>query len=736
MEAIHRCCANCPCTRNFLKREYLKCNISSVCDGSQELHIHQKPGVETYQHKTKCNQCKKTIQDIRNLLDEFLATKEINASTTCKCCKRVLKSKYCQKCDAVGYKFLACQDERTKVKTFTEWLLKLKYLLTTLLQSHSICQHMNSTDTDLERILNEIRSPICVRKPVIEYFPDIGEHQLFTQSISESKDLLDILLSRIEPESDETPISLSDNDSISSCRESCICKLLKKEKPKVSVPESTIDFNIDTNLKVPTQVPSIELNIKDKPKKSIQLPTKEVGVGKKMNKNKVTVTAQKSDKERTSIHEKSDLLLKKMLEKRENSAERRKENLKNNIPKTYDKDKDEMQKLVDKQLADALAGQTQVQETKSSTFLECEVESTSPKYIVKSTCLLPFDLFNKVNESSQLHTRREFIFESLEDGGIKTPTATPLEETSKRDKKTSGIITYQLSDRTFINNGWTELPHDKIVRRMNLYKMDPVDPENNWFERFKNKKTIYYNTGEILANINDDGYAKWFYTNGSVALEYYDSSEIKNGCRCMVYGYKTDAFDSTKQSLPITLAMFDFHGNGVIYDTSGNIRLKYNQSEGVLVDPGIGFPSRWKWHGLNDPPVLKMLRVDSHLDPKDPVIQKLNVDSYLKSSKSSPPSSPSAEEMMQEIEAENLVKNKVKSNFKQCVMMARVVKLNECFAIRISAQTKILLTYRCRSTVLKLNLGMTLNSKKIVGFNFSEANEVELLYPNDRRTPF
>lgn len=58
---------------------------------------------------------------------------------------------------------------------------------------------------------------------------------------------------------------------------------------------------------------------------------------------------------------------------------------------------------------------------------------------------------------------------------------------------------------------------------MNLYKMEPVDQEKNWFERFKNKKTMYYDTGETLSNITDDGRATWFYKNGSVALEYYYS---------------------------------------------------------------------------------------------------------------------------------------------------------------------------------------------------------------------
>lgn len=53
--------------------------------------------------------------------------------------------------------------------------------------------------------------------------------------------------------------------------------------------------------------------------------------------------------------------------------------------------------------------------------------------------------------------------------------------------------------------------------------MEPVDQEKNWFERFKNKKTMYYDTGETLSNITDDGRATWFYKNGSVALEYYYS---------------------------------------------------------------------------------------------------------------------------------------------------------------------------------------------------------------------
>lgn len=45
----------------------------------------------------------------------------------------------------------------------------------------------------------------------------------------------------------------------------------------------------------------------------------------------------------------------------------------------------------------------------------------------------------------------------------------------------------------------------------------------NWFTRNRYRGTVYYDSGEILAEIDTDGQGKWLYKNGMVALEYYNA---------------------------------------------------------------------------------------------------------------------------------------------------------------------------------------------------------------------
>lgn len=58
---------------------------------------------------------------------------------------------------------------------------------------------------------------------------------------------------------------------------------------------------------------------------------------------------------------------------------------------------------------------------------------------------------------------------------------------------------------------------------MNVYRMRPAHPEFDWFKHNKSKQIMLYNTGEKLAEFDDNGLGRWFYRNGCIALEYYNA---------------------------------------------------------------------------------------------------------------------------------------------------------------------------------------------------------------------
>lgn len=49
--------------------------------------------------------------------------------------------------------------------------------------------------------------------------------------------------------------------------------------------------------------------------------------------------------------------------------------------------------------------------------------------------------------------------------------------------------------------------------------MIPTEVDNDWFFKHKNEK-LFYNTGEVLAEVNSSDSGTWFYKNGRVALTF------------------------------------------------------------------------------------------------------------------------------------------------------------------------------------------------------------------------
>ncbi|XP_013135170.1 PREDICTED: uncharacterized protein LOC106100717 isoform X2 [Papilio polytes] len=294
----------------------------------------------------------------------------------------------------------------------------------------------------------------------------------------------------------------------------------------------------------------------------------------------------------------------------------------------------------------------------------------------------------------------------------------------KRKRKDSdqeaakGTVRYALSNRSFIDKEWTMLPTEKIVRKLNVYRMRPSHPEFDWFENNKSKQVMYYDTGEILAEFHEDGRGRWYYRNGRLALDYYNAEEMNAGQRYVVYSNGEP--DDQGCPRPITvLATFDYLGNGIVFDHTGKTRLKYNQTEGIVLDKSIGPVSHWKWHELNDPPILQKVMLDTQMAVKDPEILKLG-------GRDTQTLRPDNEEMLA-IEFDNFIKEKSKKltqKFKPFQIKMKALKVNENFSLRVLDQASVYLTFRDGPTNMKLNLGMILDHKEIVDTDTAEVGEV------------
>ncbi|KOB78028.1 Uncharacterized protein OBRU01_03066 [Operophtera brumata] len=242
--------------------------------------------------------------------------------------------------------------------------------------------------------------------------------------------------------------------------------------------------------------------------------------------------------------------------------------------------------------------------------------------------------------------------------------------------------------------------------------MEPASPKHGWFERHIGSNMMFYDTGEKLAEIDDEGRGKWFYKNGMVGLDYYNAPELHAGQRYVVYSSGQE-LDNGKIKPLTVLAFFDFLGNGVVYDHFGNVRIKYNQTEGFVIDEKIGVPGRWKWHSLNDPPILEEVFAEPYNEGDDPCLDNL----LKKHNKSQTSSYQDKDDIMEAIELDNILKaqaHKLRKKFKPFQIRMKALKINEQFSLRVLDQTHIYLLLRDGRTSLKLNLGMVLITSNIV----------------------
>ncbi|XP_045527768.1 calponin homology domain-containing protein DDB_G0272472-like isoform X1 [Pieris brassicae] len=202
-----------------------------------------------------------------------------------------------------------------------------------------------------------------------------------------------------------------------------------------------------------------------------------------------------------------------------------------------------------------------------------EQKSSEPTDLIMGRKIIKLKESPRINkkETKNITTFEPLMFQSTfieEDSLTKSDISTLVKSkpppVSKRidPEAAKGVIRYALSDRSFIDKGWTMLPTEKVVRKMNVYRMRPAHPEFDWFEHNKNKKLMHYDTGEKLAEFDDDGKGRWFYRNGRLALDYYDAEETNAQQRFVIYSNGEP--DERGRPRPFTiLATFDYLGSNI-----------------------------------------------------------------------------------------------------------------------------------------------------------------------------
>ncbi|XP_063838101.1 titin-like [Ostrinia nubilalis] len=724
-----------------LKRSNAKKVGTIVLSDSTKTRARRVEHTEECPYRRRCYQCRDLVVRIRSLLDEIKAIKKNKAAgVICDFCERLTPSGKCKRCEFLAdrYKISETIDNDARQQRFKIWLCKVKQFLYTILEretcKHKVYPQSPATD-ELTHLLHELKSPLTIHEPDIGYFPSIDS----LENITESKDILEQVLMRLKSD--------KKSEEFYNMQSSCICKYFADKKFEEKQP-SEEEKEISTEKVVPRPTPQeTKENVKvkkskeskeppkkpkEKPPKQEKAPPPKEEKKPKEAKPKEEKKVAKAEPRKPSVDAEADLMAQLM--KKDTTRREVEKPAKAAPPPPIPKIKE---------LPTPVRKIKEIIETVSESIAECDIEDGEVTEMVKGNKIVPIEPRKGLDTGSvqPLMFKVQPECPSLPGQHATPSTTTPSGITEKgkkvkekvevEDKSGKGVIRYMLSNREFIEKGWTLLPTTKIMRRMNIYKMVPANPKFDWFDRHRTQRLVYYDTGEKFAEIQEDGSGKWFYKSGMLALDYYCAQDSNSGHRYVVYssGENKDA----GRRLPVTvLASFDYLGNGVVYDHYGNERLKYNQSEGIVIDEKIGPPGRWKWHTLNEPPVLQPMFVDHRLKPS-PCLEEL-----LRGKKDEDPSKHKKEPNldMLTIELENFLKekaHKLLQEFKPFQIKMKALRVNDQFSLKVLDQANIYLLFREGQTSIKLNLGMLLISNEIVDTDTAEVSQVAT--PYDRHPP-
>ncbi|XP_028035807.1 uncharacterized protein LOC114247139 [Bombyx mandarina] len=765
-------CKNCnaKCSRDFDKivelknsgldvyvhgRNYLKIKESGNVKRNENVLIHNTSERnlkkneylrELCGYQTKCYHCKSLLQRVRSLLNEINEIKGDSVVGICKFCRKPNPQNKCKKCEYIVSEFKRNKDhEYADIETQTKtWLSKLKTLLESILKENVCCKHQmyDGSAIELQRLLKHLDDPSFIRNPQLGTFLHSALPLVSIDNISECK-VLKKVISKLNTQSFIKRYQSEDSlyvmpSNTNNAR--CVCKYFLNKEERTSVEALFKDdehLSSTCILEKSESKHSLDIINKSAHKENIaeRTPVKSL---KKKKKSNLKSKLQIEENQKKTGMDSEDIILLKMMKNREKVK-----NVKEKINK-----QPKMTQLPSfgKLPTIKVKEKQELVDLSSESSLKCgDFEPSKPKDMIQDTKIVPFSFaYEKHNPFEPI------IFKANIDCSDPfteiIPTSSPNVELKKNIDKNmkiksdrvqnsdisatslSGIVKYQLSNKEFIDKGWTKLPTTKIMRKINIYKMMPASLEGDWFERHREEKIMHYNSGEVLAEIDETGHGRWFYKNGNVALHHYEAKEKLADQRYVVYS-SGESVNGNPVRVSI-LAAFDYLGNGVVYDDFGNTRLKYNQFEGIVCDSKIAPFTRWKWHDLNDPLVLESVFIDTYegnINSSFPEFVNEDKDATREQSKNP--------EML-EIELENQVKeksDKLLKKFRPFQIRMKAFKINQQFSLRVIDQTNIYLLFRVGTISLKLNLGMFLVSNEIVDTESVDVSQV--VTPYDRLPP-
>ncbi|KAI8431153.1 hypothetical protein MSG28_001198 [Choristoneura fumiferana] len=605
---------------------------------------------------------------------------------------------------------------------FRQWLSKVKQLLETICQGnicrYRLCQE-SSDAAELDKLMMELNSPMLSQRQLeIGAFPPME----FQENLAQSKDMLQELIQKLKYESYTQRYSSDDNLLMPVADTGCICKLLmdrKMEQRKVLEPLTHQDAEPPKLIKAPSKTDLVEQKEakfkehraveKDKPKSS----TTERSVREKSTKaRKGSSTTVRSETEKSTKARKDSSSEMTSVTDKENKPAKEKK------PKKvlHSAESELMKKLVAQRAKNKEKAEKPPKETKTKlpSFGELpKLRTLKRRELVEefSDSILECDE-EIIRSPSEMITGQKIVSFREHHELEKTESIQPLLFKVEADCPPSVVKQESLSITTQINR---TAFRKKSAIEMNVYKMLPVS--NNWFTRNRYRGTLYYNSGEKLAVIEEDGQGKWLYKNGMVALQYYNAEDPF---------VATTSKDVSNDNYHLIISTVEEERSSWKIKS----QLKYNQTEGHLIDKKIGPPGFWKWHSLNDPPVLHKAFIDTYSEDRTAVEPKTKV----KVEDDQEITGDEANDAMLAIEFDNFVRekaDKLLQTFKPFQIRMKTVKINDYFSLRVMDQANIYLLYRDGALTLKLNLGMLLQSKEIIDSDCAELSCVGT--PYDRR---
>lgn len=150
-----------------------------------------------------------------------------------------------------------------------------------------------------------------------------------------------------------------------------------------------------------------------------------------------------------------------------------------------------------------------------------------------------------------------------------------------------------------------------------------------------------------------------------------------------------------------------------------------------MIDDKIGPPGRWKWHALNEPPVLQPVFADVHVRPNQCLEQlfRSRKDDDKSDHASKQKREPNLD--MLAIELENFLKEKAQAllqEFKPFQIRTKALKVNDQFSLKVIDQASVYLMFRDGKSSIKFDLGMLLISNEIVDTDTAEVTQVATPY--------